>query len=93
MFDTDPLARNAAPVTALVEGREFVVRWITKTNDVGVVARPLQRTNLAGVASGWSAGPVVNSSTNRYGSQVTNETRVPIEGRASYFQTLSIQAQ
>ena len=93
LFDTDPLARNAAPVTALVEGREFVVRWITKTNDVGVVARPLQRTNLAGVASGWSAGPVVNSSTNRYGSQVTNETRVPIEGRASYFQTLSIQAQ
>ena len=93
LFDTDPLARNAAPVTATVEGREFVVRWITKTNDVGAVARPLQRTNLAGVASGWSAGPVVNSSTNRYGSQVTNETRVPIEGRASYFQTLSIQAQ
>jgi len=93
LFDTDPLARNAAPVTATVEGREFVVRWITKTNDVGAVARPLQRTNLAGVSSGWSAGPVVNSSTNRYGSQVTNETRVPIDGRTSYFQTLSIVPQ
>jgi CubicO group peptidase (beta-lactamase class C family) len=93
LFDTDPLARNTAPVTASVEGREFVVRWITKTNDVGGVARPLQRTNLAGVTSGWSAGPVVTSTTNRYGTQVTNETRVPVDGRTSYFQTLSIQPQ
>lgn len=93
LFDTDPLSPNAAPVTAGIEGREFVVRWMTKTNDVGVVARPLQRTNLAAVTAGWQTGPAVNSMTNRYGTQVTNETRVPIDGRNSYFQTLSVGPQ
>lgn len=93
VFDTDPLARSVAPVSASVEGREFVVRWVTKTNDVGAVVRPLQRTNLAGVTSGWSAGPPVTSVTNRDGTVVTNETRVPLDGRPSYFQTLSIVPQ
>ena len=93
IFDTDPFAPNAAPVTSGIEGREFVVRWLTKTNDVGVLARPLQRTSLGSVTSGWEAGPSVNSVTNRYGTQVTNETRVPIDGRTSYFQTLSIAPQ
>ena len=93
LFDTDPFAPNAAPVIAGIEGREFVVRWFTKTNDVGVVARPLQRTSLAGVTAGWEPGPSVNSVTNRTGTQVTSETRVPIDGRSSFFQTLSVAPQ
>jgi len=93
VFGTDPFAPSVAPVTAGIEGREFVVRWLTKTNDVGVLARPLQRTNLASVTSGWEAGPSVTSMTNRYGTQVTNETRVPIDGRSSFFQTLSVAPQ
>jgi CubicO group peptidase (beta-lactamase class C family) len=93
LFDTDPFSRNPAPVTAGIEGREFVVRWMTKTNDFGVIARPLQRTNLAAVTAGWQAGPAVNSVTNRYGTQVTHETRVPLDGRSSYFQTLSVAPQ
>lgn len=93
LFDTDPFARNAAPVTASVEGREFVVRWTTKTNDVGAVARPLQRASLAGADSGWQTGPSVTSVTNRTGTQVSNETRVPLDGRSSFFQTLSVVPQ
>jgi len=38
-------------------------------------------------------GPVVTSAANRHGTQVTNEPRVPVDGRASYFETLSIVPQ
>jgi hypothetical protein len=59
---------------------------------ISILAR-LQRTNLAAVTAGWQTGPAVDSMTNRYGTQVTNETRLPIDGRSSYFQTLSVAPQ
>jgi hypothetical protein len=87
-FDFDPLRPNSSPLSARLEGSDFVVRWTRPSGDRGVELKSEYANSIEPRA--WTDGPPIRTTGLAPTGLLTEETRMRRDTRPAYFQHFEV---